>query len=90
MPITAKPAAVAFWNPTDKGKTTITWSSGVVAKVFRFVDGANETQFDGGNNGATGSHTLQDAILNWGTPTATSYAGPISQCRARERDRHHL
>ena len=52
MPITAKPAAVGFWNPTDKGKTTITWSSGVPAKVFRFVDGANETQFDGGSSGA--------------------------------------
>jgi len=62
MPITANPAAVDFWSPTDKGKTSITWSSGVPAKVFRFVDGANETQFDGGNNGTLGS-TKQDATL---------------------------
>lgn len=63
MPITAKPAAVGFWSPTDKGKTAITWSSGVPAKVVRFIDGANETQFDGGPNGAVGK---PDATLQLG------------------------
>ncbi len=56
MPITANPAAVGFWSKTDKGKTTITWSSGVPAKVYKFVDGGNPKQFDGGVNGALRSN----------------------------------
>ena len=44
MPITANPDAVGFWKPKDKGKqTNITWSSGVAAKVFRFVDEVQST-----------------------------------------------
>ena len=42
MPITANPAAVGFWNSADKGKTNITWSSGVAAKVVRFVDNVQD------------------------------------------------
>jgi len=68
MPITANPTAVGFWSPTDKGKTTITWSTGnplVLAKVFRSVDGASATQFDGGANGASGN-TKGDPNLSLG------------------------
>ena len=68
MPITATPTAVGFWSPTDKGKTTITWSTGnplVLAKVFRSVDGASATQFDGGANGASGN-TKGDPNLSLG------------------------
>lgn len=53
MPITANPAAVGFWNPADKGKTNITWSSGVAAKVFRFVDSAQDSpEFASASTGA--------------------------------------
>src|SRR6266545_4331954 len=58
MPITANPAAVDFWSPTDKGKTSITC---VPAKIFRFV-GANETQFDA-TQSAVVTATKQDATL---------------------------
>lgn len=65
MPITANPTAVGVWSTADKGKTTITWSAGVRAKVFRFVNGANRTQFDGGATGAL-TGTKQDADLSLG------------------------
>lgn len=70
MPITANPDAVGFWKPKDKGKgkTNITWSSGVAAKVFRFVDEVQDPppEFDGGADGDTGSHTMQDPKLELG------------------------
>ena len=70
MPITAKPAAVGFWNPPDKGKTDIAWSSNVEAKVVRVdivtlgvVPVIVPTPFA---SGATGSHTKKDATLELG------------------------
>ena len=68
MPITANPTSVGFWSPTFQEETTITWSTGnplILAKVFRFVDGANETQLDGGPNGALGN-TKNDTDLGLG------------------------